>query len=242
MRLIFKSDYWYLSKRPISGLLFVTPLWLLYEVLAFRINQGWLGSLRTGTDFLIKKSFNYFGVNAGFSVAIMILVLFTFFIQQRKGIQKLLNKPILFVFMFLESILYALVFGLIVGRVTELFLTTENIEINHTRVSALIVNIGSGVYEEFFFRFLFLTCFVLVFKKHMNELRNIIYAVGIILGSLIFAFFHYLDYFNEPFLWNSFYFRFFAGVMFSIIFINRGFGIAAFTHSLYNIFLMFRQF
>jgi hypothetical protein len=58
---------------------------------------------------------------------------------------------------------------------------------------------------------------------------------------VVFAYFHYLDFFSETLAWNSFVFRLFAGTAFSLIFIFRGLGIAAYTHSLYNVFLMFRQ-
>ncbi|MFQ5770542.1 MAG: type II CAAX prenyl endopeptidase Rce1 family protein [bacterium] len=237
---IFRSDYWQLSRHPVLNVLFVTPLWVLYEFLAYRLNHGWVGSIRTGTDFLIKKCFSDVGLNAGLAVFIPVILICSFIVFQVKIIRKLQRKTLLFAFMFCESLSYALIFGIMVGGVTKFFLTQESVGFNYSRISALVINIGSGVYEEFFFRFLFITGFVALFKKYFHVNRYIIYTSVIVLSSLLFAFFHYLNYFNEPLRWDSFYFRFFAGVAFAILFLMRGYGITAYTHSLYNILLMFR--
>ncbi len=53
--------------------------------------------------------------------------------------------------------------------------------------------------------------------------------------SVLFAAAHYVGASGEPFRWFSFVFRFVAGMFFSVVFIYRGFGIAAGSHAAYDI-------
>ena len=142
--------------------------------------------------------------------------------------------------MFIESLFYALIFGIVVSFVARLLLSVNG-EVNTAKVAAIIVHTGSGVYEEIFFRFLLITLFVSVIDYLFNVNPYLTYGMAIAASSLLFAGSHYLEIFNEPIEISSFVFRFLAGVAFSILFILRGVGITAYTHSLYNILLMFRH-
>ena len=141
--------------------------------------------------------------------------------------------------MFLESLIYGSLLGLVVGSLTGALLTPQDIHFSQSKINSLVLNLGAGIYEEFVFRFLFLSAIFFILKKTTKN-KLVIYSAAILLSSLLFSFFHYLEPFNEPFKINSFLFRFIAGGVFSIIFILRGYGIAAYSHSLYNILLMFR--
>ena len=144
-----------------------------------------------------------------------------------------------FAYMFLESLIYGSLLGLAVGSLTGVLLTPQDIYFNQSKINSLVLNLGAGIYEEFVFRFLLITGIFWILKKAVKN-KFVIYSGAFLLSSLLFSFFHYLEPFNEPFQVNSFLFRFIAGSVFSIIFIFRGYGIAAYSHSLYNILLMFR--
>lgn len=221
--------------------MFVTPLWLLYELSAYRINHGWQGHLRTGTDLLLKRGLNYFGILEWHTVALPFLLLISYFGFQVKNIVKIKIRPVHFAYMFLESLFYALFLGILVGSFTGFFLAPHINAINQSRVAALVVHLGSGVYEEFFFRFLFISVAVLILRHVFHRDTTFSYAVAALLGSLFFAFSHYLYIFGEPLRLDTFLFRFFSGLALSFLFIFRGYGISAYTHTLYNILLMFRQ-
>lgn len=60
-------------------------------------------------------------------------------------------------------------------------------------------------------------------------------VLAVLVSSLVFAVAHYVGHAGDTFYWFSFLFRFVAGVFFSILFIYRGFGIAAGTHAVYDI-------
>ncbi len=129
--------------------------------------------------------------------------------------------------------------GLVVGTLTEVSLGAREILFSQSKINSLVLSLGAGIYEEFVFRFLLITGIFWILRK-MHRNKFVIYSIAFFLSSLFFSLFHYLELFNEPFQVNSFLFRFTAGSVFAIIFIFRGYGIAAYSHSLYNILLMFR--
>src|SRR5436309_307033 len=61
-----------------------------------------------------------------------------------------------------------------------------------------------------------------------------------ILGALIFSAFHYIGPYGDPLDVYSFVFRTIAGLFFSGLYLLRGFGITAWTHALYDVFLLLR--
>ena len=62
-------------------------------------------------------------------------------------------------------------------------------------------------------------------------------ASAVILTSLLFSAAHYVGPHGEPFDAFSFSFRCIAGAFFAVLFVWRGFGIAAGTHAMYDIFV-----
>ncbi len=62
-------------------------------------------------------------------------------------------------------------------------------------------------------------------------------AIAVVVTSALFSAAHYAGAHGETFDWFSFCFRFLAGAFFALLFVYRGFGIAAGTHALYDIFV-----
>jgi len=65
-------------------------------------------------------------------------------------------------------------------------------------------------------------------------------AWAAVLGALLFSVFHYIGPYGDAFQLYSFVFRAIAGLVFSALFLARGFGITAWTHALYDAFLLLR--
>ena len=63
----------------------------------------------------------------------------------------------------------------------------------------------------------------------------VLLAVGVGANALIFSAFHYVGPYGDPLTLPSFTFRTVAGVLFSGLFVTRGFGITAWTHALYDV-------
>jgi len=60
---------------------------------------------------------------------------------------------------------------------------------------------------------------------------------AVCLGALIFSAFHYIGPYGEPLELGSFTFRTVAGLLFSGLYVLRGFGITSWTHALYDVLL-----
>lgn len=200
-----------------------------------------MGESRTGVDLLLKTFLNSMKIHAGFALLMPAFFLIGLVVKEKKTIAKFIRQPARFAFMMLESLSYALVFGLVVGFASAIFLSDGDANLNRTKVAAFVVHLGSGVYEEFFFRFILITVLVMGMQYFFSWRSNVNYGIATVISSLLFAYSHHLEIFNEPLELQSLVFRFLAGVAFSVLFILRGIGVTAYTHSLYNILLMFRQ-
>ena len=107
---------------------------------------------------------------------------------------------------------------------------------------------GAGIYEELLFRLMLLPAAIASLKWFgMSARWSVVTAV---LGtSLLFSAAHYqYDFslfglhvassYGDPFQLFSFSFRFLAGVFFSTLFVQRGFGVTAGSHALYDILIV----
>ena len=99
-----------------------------------------------------------------------------------------------------------------------------------------MISLGAGLYEELLFRVILVAGLVALFRRFgaSNVPAGILATV---LGALIFSAFHYIGPYGDPLQLGSFAFRTIAGVLFSALYLTRGFGITAWTHALYDVFL-----
>jgi membrane protease YdiL (CAAX protease family) len=95
--------------------------------------------------------------------------------------------------------------------------------------------LGAGIYEELLFRLILLSVLIWVFQRSGATPRVSMIA-AIALSSLLFSAAHHVGpYAQWPIPWSVFLFRTLAGVFFSLVYVYRGFGIAAGSHAAYDI-------
>jgi membrane protease YdiL (CAAX protease family) len=102
----------------------------------------------------------------------------------------------------------------------------------------LMLSLGAGLYEELLFRVLLVGGLAWMLHRILGghpALAGIIAAAG---GALIFSAFHYVGPYGDPWELGSFTYRAIAGVVFSGLYLTRGFGITAWTHALYDVYVM----
>jgi membrane protease YdiL (CAAX protease family) len=100
------------------------------------------------------------------------------------------------------------------------------------------VALGAGIYEELLFRVL-LVGGLAVFARRVLGWRPMPAGVlAALVGAMIFSAFHYIGPYGDPFSLPTFVFRLIAGLLFSAMYLVRGFGITAWTHALYDVFLI----
>ena len=100
----------------------------------------------------------------------------------------------------------------------------------------LMISLGAGIYEELVFRVLLVSA--LAGLGRMLGWRPVGAGVfATVVGALIFSAFHYIGPYGDAWQLGSFTFRAIAGVVFSAMYLTRGFGITAWTHALYDVLL-----
>jgi hypothetical protein len=239
-----RQSYWQLTRSPRYSFGFVVPLLLLYEVLALALNQGTGTGIRNGADVLLRSvAATLLGdrgpVVFGGLVAIVLIAL-AIRDGRRSGAGL---RPRLFVLMLLESAVLAVVFGFVVGVVTaQLINVLPTLAVGQTAAMdwpvVFMVSLGAGVYEELVFRVL-LVSGLLVAARAVFGLGTVpASAFAVVIGALIFSAFHYIGPYGDPLELPSFVFRTVAGLAFSGLYVTRGFGITAWTHALYDVFLL----
>lgn len=240
-----RQSYWNLSRSPRYSLTFALPLLAMYEILAMAVNQGEGLGIRNGADVLLRSVvatiFGEWGpplFGAGVGLLLLALAVRD---SRRSGAG---IRPRFYVVMFLESAALALAFGVVVGMITaQLLNALPPLAAGQDAATMswpvmLMVSLGAGVYEELVFRVLLVSGLLLVARRVFGWGNVAATTFAVVTGALVFSAFHYIGAYGDPLELPSFVFRTVAGLAFSGLFVTRGFGITAWTHALYDVFLL----
>lgn len=242
------SRYWREARSPRYSLTFAFPLLLLYEVLAFALSRGEVSGVRNGADVLLKSLFITFGGRTGLTVFGALLVGGGTVLIWRDYRKAARIEPRYFPWMTLEAIVYALAFGMVAGTLTVMLLPgmalvgaasplAVGAATGFSLPTQLMISLGAGIYEELLFRVILVGGLAWAGSSVLGLSRTLAGAFAALLGALIFAAFHYIGPYADPLDLGSFTFRAVAGILFSGLYLLRGFGITAWTHALYDVFL-----
>jgi hypothetical protein len=233
-------QYWAQAREPRYSILFVTPLLLLYEALAFLLSHSAFAGVRNGADVILKTAFVALGGQRGlaaFGVALLGGGIWVVWRDWRRHPGPLSLR--VFALMGVESLAYASVFGVVVGRLTAFLLHPA------LRVASgpggtlpfetqLVVSLGAGIYEELLFRVLLVSALVAI-ASALRWPRPAAVGFAVVGSALVFSAFHYIGPLGDQFTIASFAFRAVAGLMLSGLYVARGFGVTAWTHALYDV-------
>jgi hypothetical protein len=242
-----RSSYWTETRAPRYSLSFAFPLLILYEALAFLLSEAETAGVRNGADVLLKSLFVGLGGREGLTVFGLLLLGGGASLVWRDVRRGGSIRPRYFMLMAGEAVAYALVFGSVASALTVLLLPTLAVAgvvegvprfgFDLSLPVQLMISLGAGIYEELLFRVLLVSGLALLARRlfHWTGLRADLFAI--LLGALLFAAFHYIGPYGESLALTSFTFRTVAGLLFSGLYLGRGFGITAWTHALYDVFL-----
>jgi hypothetical protein len=237
------QQYLSTSRQPRYSVLFAFPLLLLYEGLSAALSGSAVTGVRNGADVLLKTVFIALGGRWGLLVfGLLFLGIGGWIVWRDHRRRSTPFAPKLFLGMFGESILYAMFLGQAVA-----LLTTWLLQGGPTLLAAvqgpvetlpfgtqLVVSLGAGIYEELLFRVLLVSALLWLGLK-LGWRRPVAIGVAIVGSALIFSAFHYIGPYGDQFAMPSFTFRAIAGLLLSGLYVTRGFGIAAWTHALYDV-------
>lgn len=223
--------------RPIVCLAFVLPLLLIYELGSIFANQM---SAKSGIDQWLHWFMEMAGI--GHLVILPIVTTGILLHWHHKIKDQWRMHPNVLVGMLAESACLGVILffaGNAVCRIiaAESELTTMAIsDVQPINVwGTTITYIGCGVYEELVFRLMLLSGLIHAGKKYFPETE--LKTAAMIFTSLVFAALHY-ELFNPAGATIDVYeflFRFSASIVFCLLFLFRGFGIAVGTHVIYDV-------
>jgi membrane protease YdiL (CAAX protease family) len=230
------ASYWNRTRRPLTSLVFLTPLLVSYEA-----GVLWLGGrdpdgLRSGADYWMRGGLEYLGLNQPWLLPVGILAgLMVWHLASgnpwRVGWQTLLG-------MLAESLLFAfllVVFGQLQDYGFRHLPQVVFASISPQRTAALaVLFVGAGIYEETLFRLCLLpTC--RAFFRWGRLSAGWSTTLAVLATSLAFSLAHYVGPAGEPFRLFTFAFRAVAGLYFAILFVLRGFGVTVGAHAGYDL-------
>ena len=226
------------SKTSFYSFLFTLPLFFLYEFNILFLSWDDILVDRNGADFLMRnilESFDIYGLyGLGLVFFLGLLVTYIFFIKEDQ--QQEVNVNFLFI-MLAESMLWSVVLYFLLFKFMVLLMNP----VGKTILQQVTLAIGAGIYEEFLFRVLLIAGlsgilgFVFMWDK---TFKNII---AVVLSGGIFSAFHFMGEYGDFFSMELFLIRFFAGLILGVLYMYRGFGITAYTHSIYDLIVLIRM-
>ena len=237
------QTYWRASQAPRYSLLFALPLLVLYETMAAVLPRSATGSVRNGADVIIKALFALLLGQRGPVIfgAFLIGVSLWLVYRDMRSHGERLRLPV-FGAMLLESIALGLVFGAVVGMVTARLGVFGALALAPARglgfSTQLMVSLGAGLYEELLFRVVLVSALAYAGRALLGWRGWVAGLWATILGAFIFSAFHYVGPLGDVLRLDSFVFRMVGGIFFSALYLLRGFGIVAWTHALYDVFLL----
>lgn len=231
--------YWQQSRRPLTCLAFVAPLLVLYEA-----GVLWLGpqAMRNGADVWLRQFLDLLGFGQYFLLPLLTVAILLGW-HHTTG-QKWQVVPGVLYTMFAECLLLALALVVIArlqGALLSMFVTAQpdwrvpaSLSAAIGATGKLIAYFGAGIYEEVLFRLMLLP--LAVWGLRLAGCGPRLSLIGAIVAtSLLFSAAHYIGPQGQPLDVSTFVFRSVAGGFFAVLFVYRGFGIAAGTHALYDI-------
>ena len=225
--------YWRQSKSPFYSLLFALPMLIIYELMIFSFNHSDIIGLRNGADILFRQFFGLFNVYGFYLVGFLVLtaLLISYYFHNRQEENRQFRYQY-FILMLLESIVFAFIMFIFVDKIGSVLLSKG---FTPNKKELVVLALGAGVYEEFIFRVILISGFTF-FLKDILRLHSVTSAVlSVIAAALIFSLFHYMGSLGDVFEIKSFLIRFMAGIFLSILYVFRGYGITAYTHTFYDL-------
>lgn len=218
------------SAQPLTTLLFLAPLLVIYEVGTWHVATDHAAQTeqRVIAFNLLRDFLGLFGASGRYLPPLAVVgVLLAWHVARRDPWvlhvgtaaamvveSLLLGIPVLAIGIFLRRYLLPLAAGAHPG-------------------SEAVLSIGAGIYEELVFRLFAFTVLNIVLIDLVGMRKLLGYIVIVSISSVLFSLYHYLG--PEDFAWDTLVFRTLAGAYFGVLFLVRGFGITAGAHAAYDL-------
>jgi hypothetical protein len=143
-----------------------------------------------------------------------------------------------------EGVLYAVAMRLVASYVVGKVHLDAGVQPTESLgfMTAIVLSIGAGLYEEIAFRVGLYGLGRKVLLAMMPEAlpgQRLMVSLGwAAVSAAVFSGWHYVGQFGDPFELRSFVFRWVCGLVFTLIYVFRGFAPVVWTHALYDIWVL----
>ncbi len=216
----------------LTSAILVFPLFLVYQL-------GILGGRgQNGADFVTRAL-----IRVSQSDLSNYLVMLAVMVLAYAAVVVLLARrghfsPRAFVPMLAESTFYALVMGTIIVFVLQQFarIVPGLVVGGGGPLDVVVISAGAGFHEELIFRVIIMGGLAWLLTGLTGPGRA--WVIALVISSLVFSAAHHLGPVGEPFTFAAFVYRTLAGVFFALVYQVRGFAVAAWTHALYDVYVL----
>ena len=229
------SNYWRYSRSAYYSAVAALPLLVIYEILIV-LSQSRYWGIRNAADVWIRTFLMAFDLQAQHITFVLIgisLALIPIAKSRARGIKLKANY---FALMFAECLAFSLVLGVVLQSILRLGGLSSGGP-GSGLMQNLALSIGAGLFEEIIFRVILLNLLFLLLSPLLK--KKVVTAVfSVLLASFLFSLSHYVGTMADTWQLYSFMFRWAAGLLFTVLYFIRGFAITAYTHALYDIWVL----
>ena len=228
-------NYWRYSRSAYYSAVTALPLLVIYEILIV-LSQSRYWGIRNAADVWIRTFLMAFDLQAQHITFVLIgisLALIPIAKSRTRGIKLKANY---FALMFAECLAFSLVLGVVLQTILRLGGLSSGGP-GSGLMQNLALSVGAGLFEEIIFRVILLNLLFLLLSPLFK--KKIVAAVfSVLLASFLFSLSHYVGTMADTWQIYSFMFRWAAGLLFTVFYFVRGFAITAYTHPLYDIWVL----
>jgi len=229
------SNYWRFSRSTYYSAVAALPLLVIYEILIV-LSQSRYWGIRNAADVWIRTFLMAFDLQAQHITFVLIgisLALIPIAKSRARGIKLKANY---FALMFAECLAFSLVLGVVLQSILRLGGLSSGGP-GSGLMGNLALSVGAGLFEEIIFRVILLNLLFLLLSPLFK--KKLVAAVfSVLLASFLFSLSHYVGTMADTWQLYSFIFRWAAGLLFTVLYFIRGFAITAYTHALYDIWVL----
>lgn len=239
-------SYYALTKNGFYAFTSTLPLLIVYQIMAFYLTHSLLNANRSVAETWLVGLFSLLGVPGFVLLGFIGAGLIVYFYLQKKR----RNIPVIkyfYLLMFIEALVYSFFFGAVVIRILKILHPVMLLQIGlpQSKWSSVMLSLGAGYFEELIFRVILyggIYSAVLLTAQKLkpkSDLKVFKFFAVVIIGTLtavVFSMAHHIS--GEMFSLYAFLFRTISGFIFVLLYQFRGFGIAAYTHAFYDLWLV----
>lgn len=230
-------SYFASTRHPWACLLFLVPLFAIYELGVLYIGHPNPTALRNGADIWLRWALERYGFGQLWAAPLLVLGLFVV-----RSLLEVKDRPRALLSTYFGMLIESTVLAFVLWGFSRNYrpimdfagIPLNQIQFRTPAAGQFITFVGAGIYEEVLFRLgLFSLCVILLRLVLFPKILAV--PLAAVFAAVVFSAAHHVVPNGEPIHSPVFVFRVIAGLFFTLLYVARGFGIAVGAHAGYDI-------